>query len=61
MNTTLTAVYLLVQLTIGSGTASATYSYRTGTRQIASVTFKDGSTTRLTQTRTYDNIHRPTG
>lgn len=28
MNTTLTAVYLLVQLTIGSGTASATIPFR---------------------------------
>ncbi|HWB05276.1 MAG TPA: RHS repeat-associated core domain-containing protein [Verrucomicrobiales bacterium] len=47
--------------TIGSGTATATYAYRTGTRQIASVTFAESATTRLTQTRAYDDLHRLTG
>ncbi len=46
---------------IASGTASAAYTRRTGTRQIESVTFADSSTTRLTQTRTYDDLHRLTG
>jgi hypothetical protein len=46
---------------ISSGTSTATYAYRTGTRQIASVTFAESSTTRLTQTRAYDDLHRLTG
>ncbi|HWB05279.1 MAG TPA: RHS repeat-associated core domain-containing protein [Verrucomicrobiales bacterium] len=44
-----------------SGTATAAYAYRTGTRQIASVTFAESATTRLTQTRAYDDLHRLTG
>ena len=44
-----------------SGAATANYGYRTGTRQIESVTFVEGANTRLTQTRTYDDLHRLTG
>jgi RHS repeat-associated protein len=44
-----------------TGAASASYAYRSGTRQVESVTFKNDAVTRLTQTRTYDDLHRLTG
>jgi len=44
-----------------TGAVSASYAYRTGTRQVEGVTFKNDGIVRLLQTRAYDDLHRLTG
>ena len=46
--------------TVSSGASSATYSYLANSTLVEQITFRDGTTTRMTTTKTYDNLNRLT-